>query len=57
MEILCEMKPEYKGFVVYENGKATLYTQLMKALYQICMTVVRVLHGGTEGYGFQAEPI
>ena len=27
------MKPEYKKFMVYENGKALLYMQLMKALY------------------------
>ena len=32
MDILCEMKPEYKKFVVYENGKATIYMQLMKTL-------------------------
>ena len=33
VDILCEMKPEYKKFVVYENGKVNLYMQLMKALY------------------------
>ena len=33
MDILCEMKPECKKFVVYENGKAILYMQLLKALY------------------------
>ena len=33
VDILCEMKPEYKKFVVQENGKNTLYMQLMKALY------------------------
>ena len=29
VDILCEMKPEYKKFVVHENGKKTLYMQLM----------------------------
>ena len=33
VDILCEMKPEYKKCVVLENGKNTLYIQLMKALY------------------------
>ena len=33
VDILCEMKPEYLKFVVLENGKKTLYMQLMKALY------------------------
>ena len=33
VDTLCEMKPEYKKFVVHKNGKVTLYMQLMKALY------------------------
>ena len=33
VDILCNMKPEYTKFVVYENGKAILYMQLIKALY------------------------
>ena len=32
VDILYEMKPEYEKFVVLENGKKTLYMQLMKAL-------------------------
>ena len=34
VDILCEMKPEYKKFVVHENGKKTPFMQLIKALYK-----------------------
>ena len=33
VDVLCERKPEYKKFVVEENGKGTMYMQLLKALY------------------------
>ena len=33
MDILCEMKPEYKRFMVFEKSRKMLYMQQMKALY------------------------
>ena len=33
VDIICKLNPEYKKYVVYENGKKTLYLQLIKALY------------------------
>ena len=33
VNILCEMKPEYKKLLGYDNGKVTLYMQLRKAVY------------------------
>jgi hypothetical protein len=32
-DIMCKVNPKYKVFVVVENGKKTLYLQLLKALY------------------------
>ena len=50
IDILCEMKPEYTTFVVYENCKATLYMHLMKALY-------RCIKSALLGYAlFTGEP-
>ena len=40
VDILCEMKPEYKNLVVYKNGKATVHMQLMKALYGCIKSVL-----------------
>ena len=33
VDILCAKNPSYKDFVVMEDGKQTLYMQLLKALY------------------------
>ena len=33
VDILCAKNPSYEEFVVMENGKQTLYMQLLKALY------------------------
>jgi hypothetical protein len=31
-DIMCQVNPKYKKFVVIENGKKVLYLQLLKAL-------------------------
>ena len=33
VDIMCTVNPEYKKFVVIENGIKVLYLQLLKALY------------------------
>ena len=33
VNVLCAKNPSYEDFVVMENGKKTLYMQLLKALY------------------------
>ena len=33
VDIMCEVNPEYKEDVRYENGKKVLYVQILKALY------------------------
>jgi hypothetical protein len=33
VELMCQVNPKYRAFVVVENGKPVLYLQLLKALY------------------------
>jgi hypothetical protein len=33
VNIMCQVNPKYKKFVVIENGKKVLYLQLLKVLY------------------------
>jgi hypothetical protein len=33
VDILCEMNPNYRSFVIIENGVKVLYVRLIKALY------------------------
>jgi hypothetical protein len=33
VDIMCDVWEEYKKFVIFENGKKTLYLRLLKALY------------------------
>jgi len=33
VDIMCEVNPEYKDDVRYENGKKVLYLQILRALY------------------------
>ena len=59
VDILCEMKPEYKKFVVYENGKVTLYMQLMKALYGCIKSALlwyELFTGELRDKGFKLNP-
>jgi hypothetical protein len=34
VDIMCQVNPKYKKFVVVEHGKKVLYLQLLKALYR-----------------------
>jgi len=34
VDIMCQVNPKYKKFVVVEHGKKLLYLQLLKALYR-----------------------
>ena len=33
MDIMCEVNPEYKPYVWYENGKKFIYVNVMRAIY------------------------
>jgi len=59
VDILCEMKPEYLKFVVLENGKKTLYMQLMKALYGCIKSALLwydLFTGELREMGFELNP-
>ena len=59
VDILCETKPEYKKFVVLENGKKTLYMQLMKALYGCIKSALlwyELFTGELRKMGFELNP-
>ena len=59
VDILCEMKPEYLKFVVLENGKKTLYMQLMKALYGCIKSALlwyELFTGELREMGFELNP-
>ena len=57
VDILYEMKPEYEKFVVLENGKKTLYMQLMKALDGcIKSALYELFTGELRKMGFELNP-
>ena len=59
VDILCEMKPEYKKFKVLENGKKTLYMQLMKGLYGCIKSTLlwyEIFTGELRKMGFELNP-
>ena len=33
VDIMCEVKPEYKQYVIKENGKRVLYAKILRAIY------------------------
>ena len=33
VDIICEVNPEYKPYVKYENGKNVLYVKVLKDIY------------------------
>ena len=40
VDIMCEVNPEYKADVRYENGKKVLYLQILRALYGMIESAV-----------------
>ena len=33
VDIICSVKPEYKKYVMYENGKKVMYLDVLRAVY------------------------
>ena len=59
VDILCERNPSYKKFVVQEKGGATLYMQLLKALYGCIKSALlwyELFSGTLIGMGFELNP-
>ena len=55
VDIMCQVNPKYKKFIVVGHGKKVLYLQLLKALYgcvQSAFTMVRVVHQYFGQHGF-----
>ena len=60
VDILCERNPSYKKFVVQEKGGATLYMQLLKALYGCIKSALlwyELFSGTLIGMGFELTPM
>ena len=59
VDILCAKNPSYDEFVIMENGKKTLYMQLLKALYSCIKLALRsydVFTGTLVKMGFELNP-
>ena len=41
VDIMCEVNPEHKKNVVYENGKKVLYMEVLQAIYGCIESVLR----------------
>ena len=56
---LCDVSPEYKKFVCYEDGKKVLYLKLLKALYgcvQSALLWYELFSGTLKNMGFKLNP-
>ena len=59
VDILCDRNPSYRKFVVQEKGGATLYMQLLKALYGCIKSALlwyELFSGTLIGMGFELNP-
>jgi hypothetical protein len=59
VDILCEMDPVYKPYVVYENGQKVLYVLLTKAIYGLLVSAMlfyRKLIKDLQEIGFEINP-
>ena len=59
VDILCEIDPTYKEYVVEERGQRVLYVHLTKAIYGLLISAMlfyRKLVAALTGYGFELNP-
>ena len=59
VDILCEMDPYYKDFVVIEGNQKVLYVHVTKALYGLLVSAMlfyNKLIKDLTGYGFEVNP-
>ena len=53
VDIMCQVNPKYKKFVVVEHGKKVLYLQLLNIrMRSVRFTMVRVVHQYFGRHGF-----
>jgi hypothetical protein len=59
VDIMCDVSPEYKKFVVYEHGKKVLYLKLLKALYGCVKSALLwydLFTGTLQDMGYELNP-
>jgi hypothetical protein len=59
VDIMCDVSPEYKKYVCYENGKKVLYLKLLKALYgcvQSALLWYELFSSTLQAAGFELNP-
>ncbi len=59
VDILCEIDPIYKDYVVEEGHHKILYVHIIKAIYGLlasAMLFYQKLAADLQGYGFQINP-
>jgi hypothetical protein len=59
VDILIDMEPEYRKYVVKENGKRVIYTVVLRAIYgmlQSSLLWYTQFRGDLEGQGFEFNP-
>ena len=59
MDYMIQIDPEYRKYVVYENGKRVIYVLILKAIYgmlQASLLWYRKLRQDLEAVGFKFNP-
>ena len=59
VDILCEMDPVYKDYVVMEGNSKVLYVHITKAIYGLLVSAMlfyKKLSADLQGYGFEINP-
>lgn len=59
VDIMCEVNPEFRSTVIYENGKKVLYMELKRSIYgciEAAMLWYQMYTEVLEGMGFEINP-
>ena len=59
VDILCEMDPQYREYVVFEGNQKVLYMHITKAIYGLLVSAMlfyKKLIKDLQGYGFKLNP-
>ena len=59
VDYMIQLDPEYRKYVVYENGKRVIYVVILRAIYgmlEASLLWYKKLRGDLEAYGFEFNP-
>ena len=59
VDILCEMDPSYREFIVLERGEKVLYTHILRAIYGLLVSAIlfyKKFRASIESQGFKVNP-